>query len=482
MKRKADKIEQRTGKLNTQRSGIAVRKLWIRDLEIHILYIAQLTDSNKFANNLIKPLLETGMVEKLTIEKIAYSVLTINEVSIDHGDEKIVDYVLRGYSVLLSSEEEEFIIVNTLQVEKRNTEIPQIENSIRGPKDAFTENMDSNLSLIRYRIKDPKLRINHFYIGTRTKTNVALIYIEDIANTSIIGEIINRLQKINVDGIIESGYVQQFILKNAFSLFPQAGIAERSDTVCRNILEGKACILVEGSNIALIAPKTFIEFLDSSEDHYEQTLFNLFTKALRSIAFFVSLTASALYVAMVSFHTEVLPAKYILVLAFARSTVPLVAVFEALIMELVAEILREASIRLPKQVGPAIGIVGTIVIGQAAVAAGLVSPLMVIIVSLSIMCSFVAPDYTIMNPIRFLKFGLISITGVVGLFGLIIGLTFIVINLVSTTTFGVPYTATMAPLHLRDIKNYLLSDITLAKKRPGFLKPQDDIRQDENKN
>ena len=477
MRRKPDKIDQRIEKLHMQHSGIAIRKLSIRDLEIRILYIAQLTDSNKFANNLIKPLLEVGVSEKLTIEKIAYSIITIDEVSIHYDDEKIIDYILNGYSVLVSSQEEGFIIVNTLQIEKRNTELPQVENSIRGPKDAFTENIDSNLSLIRYRIKDPQLRVDHFYIGTRTKTDVALLYIEDVANPDIIQEIINSLQNIRVDGIIESGYIQKFILKNTFNLFPQVGITERSDTACRNILQGKACILVHGSNTALVAPKTFIEFLDSSEDHYEQTLFNLFTKALRFIALFISLTASAFYVAVVSFHTEILPAKYILVLAFARSTVPLVAVLEALIMELIAEMLREASIRLPKQIGPAIGIVGTIVIGQAAVAAGLVSPLLVIIVSLSIMCSFIAPDYTIINPIRFLKFGLISITAIVGLFGFVIGLTLIAINLVSTTTFGVPYTAAVAPIHLRDIKDYLLSDITLSKKRPGFLNPNNKTRQ-----
>jgi hypothetical protein len=203
----------------------------------------------------------------------------------------------------------------------------------------------------------------------------------------------------------------------------------------------------------------------------------VFSKMLRSLAFGISLTLSSLYVAVVSFHPDILPPQYILALATSRATVPFNALVEAVLMEFVTEILREASIRLPKQVGAAISIVGAIVIGQAAVAAGLFSPLMVIIVSLSMMCSFVVGDYTIMNPIRILKFMLIFITGVFGLFGFIMGFTLIIINLCSLTSFGIPYFSPIAPFNFQDMKQYILGDINLGKKRPKFLNTKDKTRQ-----
>jgi spore germination protein KA len=229
-------------------------------------------------------------------------------------------------------------------------------------------------------------------------------------------------------------------------------------------------IVTEGSNLVLSAPKVFTDFFNSSEDAFDSLYFGMFNKFIRIVALMIALTLSALYVAIVGFHSDILPVSYIMILASSRSAVPFNAVVEASLLEFVSEILREASVRLPKRIGSAIGIVGTIVIGQAAVSAGLVSPLMVIIVSLSTMCSFVASDFTIMNPIRILKFLLIFITGFLGLFGFILGITLILVNILSTLSFGVPYGAPISPLNLKDLKGYLLSDVFLSKKRPRFLR------------
>jgi len=291
-----------------------------------------------------------------------------------------------------------------------------------------------------------------------------------------VNEIRDNITSIKVDGILESGYIQKLLIDNSLSLFPRIGIAERSDSACAGILEGKVCIIVEGSNLALIAPKTFIEFSDSGDDHYENIYVGILGKLIRFLSIFITLTLSSLYVALVSYHTDILPVKYALTLATARSRVPFPSFFEALLTEVLSEILREASIRLPKQIGPAIGIVGTIVIGQAAVAAGLISPLMVIVIALTTMCSFVAPDFTIMNSVRVLKFLMLVLTGMLGLFGFSIGLILIITGLCSVESFGVSYTKPLIPFHFNDLKNYIFSDVVLSYQRPEYLHNKDSIR------
>lgn len=473
---KENKYIQIIDDIKTNITDICIRNLKLVDEDVFIIYIQQLTDRNSLSNNIIKPLLQYNYTSKPTMEKIVTSIIFIDDIIVELDESKITDYLLEGKTIIILLNSDEYIIANTFKVEKRTTESPEIQSSIRSPKDAFTENIDSNISLIRYRIKDKALKIDYFKVGVRTKTSVAVIYIEDIANSKYVEEIKSKLNNIHIDGIMESGYIQKFISENSM-LFPQTGISERSDSACANILEGKVCIIVDGSNLALIAPKSFIEFLDAGDDHYDSIYVGIFTKSLRFLALTTTLGLSALYVAVVAFHADILPSQYILTLASSRVTVPVNALVEVTIMEIIVELLREASIRLPKAIGPAIGIVGTIVIGQAAVSAGLVSPLIVIIVSLSLMCSFSMPDYTIMASIRLLKFMMIFLTGVFGLFGFIMGYTLIIIKITSINSFGIPYTAPVSPFNYKDMKNYIMSNIISSKERPNFLNPKDKKRQ-----
>lgn len=478
--RKSDIEMQYTKKMKefkTTNLGVSTRRLIIGKNEVFILYMSQITDRDRLSENILKPIVQYKDTNNLTIEKIAYSLIYFDDIILEDNIDKMTDYILKGYSVIFIKTSDQYIVANTIKIKERSVEIPQLEQTLRGPRDSFTENIDTNLSLIRYRIKDPELRVDNYTVGKRTKTNVCVIYIKDVANPKYVNEIKKRIEKINVDGIVESGYIQKFIRNDTFNMFPQAGITERSDKACEDILEGKICVVVEGSPIVLSMPKVFAEFFDSSDDHYDNIYLGILTKIIRELSFLIALTFSSLYVAVVSFHPDILPPQYILALAIARSSVPFNALTEAMLMELTSELLKEASIRLPKQVGPAIGIVGTIVIGQAAVQAKLVSPLMVIVVSIVTMASLVAPDYSIMNPIRVYKFLLLALTGLFGLYGFIMGITIIVINLISTNSFGVAYTSPFAPFNLRDIKNYMLSDITLAKERANFLNTKDNTRQ-----
>jgi spore germination protein KA/spore germination protein len=320
------------------------------------------------------------------------------------------------------------------------------------------------------------MRIKKFEVGVRAKARVAVIYIEDIANDKVVAEIQKRIEGIDVDGIGESGELQAFLLNSRHQLFPNIGLVERSDMAFHSLLEGKVLVLVDGSQIALLAPRTFAEFFYSCDDRYDNKYFGLFARLLRYASLIVALTASSMFVAISAFHTDVLPTNYAITLAETRSKVPFNSLVGVLILEFIVELLREALLRVPKQIGPAIGIVGAIVIGQAAVSAGIFSPLLLIIVSMSLLASFAMPDYSLMNPFRILKLGLILFTGIMGLYGFTLFLVFILAEIVSLDSFGVPYLAPLAPFNLYDFLRTFMQNKTTDSKRPEYLRTKDRIQ------
>jgi hypothetical protein len=460
-----------------QNSEISHRKLPGKNMDIYILFIRQVTDRIMLADNVIKPLIQyISNNVTFTVADIFNSVLFMDDVIVDSDEAKILEYLLEGKSIILSSADKQYIVAYTSQYEKRIPSSPELEYSVKGPRDSFIENLDSNISMIRYRLKDPGFKIDKITVGRRTKTTVVVAYINDIVNPQYVDNIKKKLQAIDIDGVIESGYIQKFISDKPYGIFPQVGILERPDMVCANLLEGRVVILIEGSVMALVTPRKFVEFLDASDDHFKSIYLNVFTKWIRFLCVIITLTVSSFYIEFVGFHSDILPSSYIMILATSRATTPFDARFEAIIMEIVGEILREASVRLPSRIGPTIGIVGTIVIGQAAVFAGLVSPLMVIVVAMSTMCSYVSPDPSIMAPVRLLKFMLLILTSIFGIFGLVMGINFIIIMALSVTTLNVPYISPIAPYSFSDLKNYILSDIVSVKKRPEAFDTRDKTR------
>jgi spore germination protein KA len=446
--------------------------------EICILFIKQITDRIMLSNYIIKPIIEYCSSSKTNagIEQLLNKAILADDCQIENGYGKVHENLLNGHTVILLSWESQFIIANIKKVEKKAISGPELTYTLRGPRDSFTENLDVNLSLIRYRIKDPNLKINMCKVGIRTNTKVAVIYIEDISNKSYVDDIIKRINSIETDGINESGELQAFLLNNSLNLFPQMGLVERSDSACGALLEGKVVVITEGSGIALVAPKVFGEFLQSCDDIYDNKYMGTFSKVIRFLSLNITYSLTPLYVAIVSFHNDILPGEYIITLATTRASVPFNAFTEALIVEFVTEALREALIRVPKQIGPAIGIVGAIIIGQAAIAAGIFSPLILIISSLSLLTSFVVPDYTIINPFRILKFLMLFVTGVFGLLGFTMGVCFIVTNIISSNSFSIPYFAPTAPFNLRDFVKSIFYSKSLSTRRPNFLKTKDNTR------
>lgn len=453
----------------------------LRNGRIELFYIAQLTDRASLTENVVKPLIlhcssaPKSINAQMTVDGIIYA----DDCRIESDAGKIEEFILSGMVVILFSNDKQYIVVNLKKVEHRSVPTPQLSYTIRGPQDCFTENLDANLSLIRYRIKDKNMQIKHFEVGRRTKAQVAVIYIEDIANDTVVQEVQKRIERIDVDGIGESGELQGFLLNNKLQLFPQIGLIERSDMAFHSLLEGKVLVLVDGSGIALLAPKTFSEFFYSCDDRFDNKFFGLFTRILRYTAIIIALIGSSLFVALTSFHTDVLPVKYAISLSEMRSNVPFTALIGALSLEFIMELLREALLRVPKQIGSAIGIVGAIVIGEAAISAGIFSPLLLIIVATSLLASFTIPDYTLVNPFRILKLMLLLFTGVMGFFGFTIFLTFILAELVSLNSFGVPYMAPWAPFNFRDFLRTLIDGSTMDSRRPNYLRTKDKTRMKE---
>ena len=464
----------------TQRS-IPYHSGMLRNGRIELFYIAQLTDRASLTENVVKPLIlhcssaPKSINAQMTVDGIIYA----DDCRIESDAGKIEEFILSGMVVILFSNDKQYIVVNLKKVEHRSVPTPQLSYTIRGPQDCFTENLDANLSLIRYRIKDKNMQIKHFEVGRRTKAQVAVIYIEDIANDTVVQEVQKRIERIDVDGIGESGELQGFLLNNKLQLFPQIGLIERSDMAFHSLLEGKVLVLVDGSGIALLAPKTFSEFFYSCDDRFDNKFFGLFTRILRYTAIIIALIGSSLFVALTSFHTDVLPVKYAISLSEMRSNVPFTALIGALSLEFIMELLREALLRVPKQIGSAIGIVGAIVIGEAAISAGIFSPLLLIIVATSLLASFAIPDYTLVNPFRILKLMLLLFTGVMGFFGFTIFLTFILAELVSLNSFGVPYMAPWAPFNFRDFLRTLIDGSTMDSRRPNYLRTKDKTRMKE---
>lgn len=370
------------------------------------------------------------------------------------------------------------IVIRIPGWEQRAVDEPTTEATIRGPKEGFIETLRVNTSILRRRIKDPRLRIEERTVGTVTRTIVALAYIDGLADPGVIQEARSRLEKIKVDSIQESGQIEEYIEDAPLSPFPTVLRTERPDKVVAALLEGRLAILTDGTPFVLIAPATFTMFLTASEDYYERFFIGSALRAVRFPAFLFSLTLPALYVAVTTFHQEMLPTPLILSIAAQREGIPFPAIVEAFLMEVLFEILREAGVRLPRIVGHAVSIIGALVIGEAAMRAGLVSAAMVVVVATTGIASFATPVFSIAIGARLLRFVMIALGGTLGFFGVVAGLYGLSIHLASLRSFGVPFLEPLAPLIPSDLKDIILRVPWWAMRtRPKLVSKKEPIRQ-----
>ncbi len=431
-------------------------------IKLGIIYTDGLADNSLVQNFVMKTLMfeirKTNLEPSISSKKKMFEIL--KNFVLPEGDMKEVLnfkslflHVLSGDTVILIDGHNQGLAVSSRGWQDRGVTAPDSQTVVRGPKDSFSETLRTNTALIRRRIKDTNLWIETKQIGKRTKTDVAIAYINEIVNDKIVEEVRKRLNRIDIDGILESGYIEELIQDEAYTPFPTIYNTERPDAVAAGLLEGRVAILVDGTPFVLLVPALFVHFLQAPEDYYQRFDISILIRMLRYISFFITMLTPSLYIALTTFHQEMIPTSLLISIAAQREGVPFPAVVEALIMEITFEILREAGVRMPRAVGAAISIVGALVLGEAAVQAGIVSPVMVIVVSITAISSFVFPSYNMAIAVRILRFMFMILGATFGLYGIALGLIGLTLHLCSLRSFGIPYMTPMAPFNWNDQKD-----------------------------
>jgi spore germination protein KA len=455
-----------------------------QDTEAALIFVDGLSNIAVINDNIIDPLIyKSGFLDynkkldKSNIDDIKKSMLSANQITDVSTLDEAISGFLTGDALLMINGANKALIINSKGWEKRNISEPATESVIRGPREGFTENLRTNTSLIRRILKTPALTMETIILGKKTKTTICISFIRGVANDELIEDIKNRLKVIDTDAILESGYIEQYIEDAPFSIFPTIAYTEKPDVVAAKLLEGRAAILVDGTPFVLTAPMLFVESFQTAEDYYARPFFMTMLRFVRFTAFFVSVLAPAFYVAITTFHQELIPTDLLFTMVAAREGTPFPAVFEATIMIIAFEILREAGVRLPRPVGQAISIVGALVMGDAAVSAGLIGAPMVIVIAITAVSIFAVPSQSESGAI--LRIIMLILAGTMGEFGITIGLLILLVHLSSLKSFGFSYLSPISPFQPKDNKDtFIRMPLWMMHKRPTGMAKNDQTRQD----
>ncbi len=431
-------------------------------IPVLIAFIDGIIDKNIINNDIIRPLTQGDI--SVAFDDPCFKAYLLDylkkKLIVNYQLEEIKDFetgidgMLAGYVMVYVEGLDIALKVSAQGGDKRDVEEPLTESVVRGPREGFTESIVTNISLIRRKVKNPNLRFDSMTIGKQTKTEVVVCYIKGIANQEIIDEVKNRLNKIDANSILESCNIEEYIEDNRFSLFQTIGNSEKPDIVSAKILEGRVAILCGGTPFVLTVPHIFVEVLQDGQDYYSRWVYSLLVRSVRLMAFWITTMIPAAYVALICFHQDVLPFKLLLTMTASREGIPFSAVTEALLMIFTFELLREAGVRMPRPIGQAISIVGALVIGDAAVRAGLVSIPMVVVIAITAISSFIVPQ--IAGGLLIIRLALLIAANVAGVFGIVIGSLFLFIHMASLKSFNVPYLSPLTPLEGEDLKDGLI--------------------------
>jgi spore germination protein KA len=450
-----------------------------------IIFIDGMTDRNVINNDILLPLmllsnLDIKSEEKDTATYVRNHLLTHNQVKEVTEYKKVIDEVdFGGCGVFIDGMDSAFA-ADVKGWEHRGVERPNTELLIRGPQEGFNEILRVNTALVRKILKDKDLICENIEIGEKSQTPCSLLYIKNIANDSLVAEVRRRLKSIKVDYLHDSGELEQFIEDNTYNFAPQMFATERPDRVASALTEGKISVVVHGSPFVLVMPTTAIELIHTPEDTYFRFPYGSFLRVIRIIGVLMSLLLPAFYIAITSFHQEMIPTSLLLAIEASREKVPFPSVVEILIMEFAFELIREAGIRIPGPIGPTLGIIGALILGQAAVAANIVSPILIIVVAVTGIGSFAIPNFSLALSFRMLRFVYIILGATVGFLGITIGLFIHGMLMVSAKSFGVPFLVPFAPKTFGKLANVLLrSPIWKQEKRLDYLNTKDERSQPE---
>ncbi|CAB1253192.1 Spore germination protein KA [Ruminococcaceae bacterium BL-6] len=407
------------------------------------------------------------------IDQISKTVLCSGDIETKQYLGELISGILAGDTIFLADSFQQGLVISTKGWDKRGVTEPETESVVRGPREGFTENFRTNTALIRRKIKSPKLRMEHMTIGRKTQTSVCIAYLDGIANDRVTQQVRSRLKQLDIDSVLDSGYLEEYIEDAPFSIFATVGYSEKPDVIASKILEGRTAILVDGSPFVLTVPFLFVEAFQTAEDYYVRSIYSSIMRLLRFFSYLIAIFAPAIYIALTTFHQELIPTTLLMTIASAREGTPFPAFVEAFVMVLSFEILREAGLRLPRPVGQAVSIVGALVMGDAAVSAGIVGAPMVITVAITAVAGFIIPEQN--DTISILRLIMMILSAALGGYGIAMGFLGILIHLGSLQSFGIAYFNAFFPT--RDMEDtFIRMPLWAMVKRPTRIAAGDVVR------
>lgn len=438
-----------------------------------IIYIDGMIDTAMVNDNVVTPILDYKATSPQLeadqfIEMLQNSVIEAVDIKKVDKTTDIVPAIIAGNTLLLTESSTEGIVIGSQGWSTRSISEPETEKTLNGPREGFTESLLVNLSLIRRKIQEPNLKFVYKELGLRSRTKLTVCYLEGIASEEILGELYKRLEQIEIDAILDSGYVAELISDGPYSPFTQIGSTERPDAVAGKILEGRIAVIFDGTPVVLTVPYIFLESFQTSEDYYISFFMATVNRILRLISFFLTISIPAVYVSMITFNQEMIPTNLLLSIMSSRMSVPLPTILEALLMLFMFEILREAGARIPSYIGQAVSVAGALILGQAAVDARIVSAPMVIMVALTGITSLV--NIRMGAALIVMRAFLLFLASLLGMYGYFFGLIGVLIHLMSLRSFGVPYMMGTGSISNQEIKDFVIRtpwwDMHL---RPAFI-------------
>lgn len=446
---------------------LRIKRIENSHLKSALVYMDGMIDSIQLNEAVIKPLLVMPTATEISAEYIATNILFARDVKLSPDFGKAIEGMLYGEAVLVIDGCPTALNIDAKGWRTRGIKEPENERILQGPREGFEEAALLNLAMLRRKLQTPDLSIEMQRIGRRTSTMVFICYLDSLADPKLVEEVKRRLNRIDIDGILDSNYITEQIRDGKTSLFKTVGSTERPDTVASRLLEGRVALIVDGTPVVLTVPYLFSESFQSDEDYYLNFLVSSAGRILRYICFFLSITVPALFIALTTFHKDLLPTTLTIAIAQLRGGVPFSPLVECLIMIFVFEILREAGIRMPQGLGHALSIVGGLVVGQAAVEARIISTPMLIVIALSGISGLMVPR--LKGAVFYLRLVLVFLSSLFGFFGLISGMSLIIMHIISLTSFGTDYTVSLRRADFQSLKDTIFrSPWSKMKTRPAF--------------
>ena len=446
----------------------------INDFILKPLMLLDKGNKHKSVPTAISNNITVRKVKKFNLEDYVYnSLIPQNDIKKVSEFSEIISDINSGNCALLIDTMAGAFSLDVKGFKHRGVSEPQNEIVVRGSQEAFVEVIRVNTSILRRLVNSENLIVENSTVGKISKTKVAICYLKNIANDDLVGEVKYRINNLDIDSLVSSGQLEQLIQDNGSTSFPQMISTERPDKVVNLLFEGRVAIIINGSPYVLVCPGIFVDFISSPEDLNLKYQFSNILRVIRIIAIFFSLLLPGLYIAITTYHPELIPTELLFAIAASRESVPFPIIFEIVVMEISFELIREAGLRVPSPIGPTIGIVGALILGEAAVSASIVSPILIIVVSITAICSFAVPDYSLSFTLRFLRFLFLFLGYIAGFLGIAFGLFVYCAILAGLKSFGVSYLSPYFPCENKDTESTIfLKPIWLREKRSSFLDPK----------